>query len=205
MDGYEATRRIRDPQSAVLNHDIPVIALTAHAMAGDAEKCLASGMSDYLTKPFKPQILAEVVEKWLMQQRHGSAGMPCAELALDGNTAPLEPAQPSPVFNREEFLGRMVDDEDFARAVSAGFLEDLPKQLMALKEQVAQEDLESVWKQAHKMKGSAASVGGEALRDAALKVEQAGKAGDLAALAGRISELEVQTARLQEALQQWAN
>jgi CheY-like chemotaxis protein/HPt (histidine-containing phosphotransfer) domain-containing protein len=204
MDGYEATRQIRDPQSAVLNHDIPIIALTAHAMAGDAEKCLAGGMSDYLTKPFKPQILAEVVEKWLTQQRHDSAGMPCAELALDGNTTPLEPAQPSPVFNREEFLGRMVDDEDFARAVSAGFLEDLPKQLMALKEQLAQEDLESVWKQAHKMKGSAASVGGEALRDAALKVEQAGKAGDLAALAGRVSELEVQTARLQEALQQWA-
>ena len=90
-------------------------------------------------------------------------------------------------------------------SVAAGFLKELPTLLSALKEQVARGDLESIWKQAHKMKGSAANVGGEALRDVALEVEQAGKAGDLAVVARWIPELEVQTARLNEALQQWTH
>jgi CheY-like chemotaxis protein len=51
MDGFEATATIRNPQSAVVNHDIPIIAMTARAMQGDREKCLEAGMSDYITKP----------------------------------------------------------------------------------------------------------------------------------------------------------
>ncbi|KUL20640.1 response regulator [Chlorobium limicola] len=65
MDGLEATRIIRDPASAVLRHDIPVIALTAHAMHGDREICLQSGMNDYLSKPIDPASLVEVIKKWL--------------------------------------------------------------------------------------------------------------------------------------------
>jgi CheY-like chemotaxis protein len=63
MDGYEASRRTRDPQSTVLNRNIPIVAATAHAMQGDAEKCLAAGMSDYISKPIDPKKLAAVVEK----------------------------------------------------------------------------------------------------------------------------------------------
>jgi HPt (histidine-containing phosphotransfer) domain-containing protein len=73
-----------------------------------------------------------------------------------------------------------------------------------LKDRVARQDLESVWKQAHKMKGSAANIGGEALKAAAFEVERAGKAGDLAKVAGWIPELERQTTCLKEVLQQWA-
>ena len=65
MDGYETTRHIRDPQSAVLNHQIPVIAMTAYAMRGDREKCLKQQMDDYIAKPITPQALAAVLEKWL--------------------------------------------------------------------------------------------------------------------------------------------
>ena len=65
MDGLEATRRIRDPRSAVQNHDIPVIAMTANAMQGDRERCLEAGMNDYLSKPISPRALADVLEKWL--------------------------------------------------------------------------------------------------------------------------------------------
>ena len=74
-----------------------------------------------------------------------------------------------------------------------------------LKQHVAQSDLESIWKQAHKIKGSAANVGGEALRDVASKMEQAGKAGDLPGATGKLHEIEVQAARLSEALQQCAD
>jgi len=64
MDGLEATRRIRDPQSRVLNSQIPIIALTAHAMKGDEENCVASGMNDYLAKPIDPKGLLEKIQYW---------------------------------------------------------------------------------------------------------------------------------------------
>ena len=69
MDGYEATARIRSPQSQVRNHDIPIIAMTAHVMRGDREKCLEAGMNDYLSKPVVPQTLAEMLDKWLPKER----------------------------------------------------------------------------------------------------------------------------------------
>ncbi len=68
MDGLEATRRIRDPLSAVQNHQIPIIAMTANAMRGDREKCLEAGMDDYVSKPISPKALADVLEKWLVKE-----------------------------------------------------------------------------------------------------------------------------------------
>lgn len=65
MDGFEATRIIRDPSSAVLNHNAVIIALTAHAMEGDRERCLAAGMDDYVTKPVQPQQLKMALERWV--------------------------------------------------------------------------------------------------------------------------------------------
>ena len=65
MDGFDATAQIRNPASKVMNHRVPVIAMTAHAMKGDREKCLEAGMDDYISKPVKPQELLDVVEKWV--------------------------------------------------------------------------------------------------------------------------------------------
>ncbi|MBU8923253.1 MAG: response regulator [Bacteroidales bacterium] len=65
LDGYEATRRIRDPETTVPNHEVPVIAMTANAMQGDREKCLEAGMDDYIPKPVNPKALAKILRKWL--------------------------------------------------------------------------------------------------------------------------------------------
>ncbi len=65
MDGIEATIRIRDVQSECLNHAVPIIAMTAHAMQSDRDRCLVAGMNDHVSKPVNPKILAEVLEKWL--------------------------------------------------------------------------------------------------------------------------------------------
>ena len=65
MDGFEATGVIRDPASRVRNHHIPVIAMTAHAMKGDREKCLEAGMDDYVSKPVTALALNEILEKYL--------------------------------------------------------------------------------------------------------------------------------------------
>jgi CheY-like chemotaxis protein len=64
MDGYEATDHIRDLTSRMLNHDIPIIAMTAHAMKGDREKCIEAGMDDCLTKPVLRNHLSDMLEKW---------------------------------------------------------------------------------------------------------------------------------------------
>jgi CheY-like chemotaxis protein len=73
LDGYQTTRIIRDPGSSVLDHGVPVIALTAHALPGDRERCLASGMDDYLTKPVRGEELRAALSRWL-----GFAGRGCA-------------------------------------------------------------------------------------------------------------------------------
>jgi CheY-like chemotaxis protein len=65
VDGLEAARRIRNPRSAVRNHGVPIIAMTANARQSDRNECLANGMDDYLAKPVTPQALADILEKWL--------------------------------------------------------------------------------------------------------------------------------------------
>jgi signal transduction histidine kinase/DNA-binding response OmpR family regulator len=67
MDGYEATKVIRDPESKVLNHKIPVIAMTANAMKGDREKCIEAGMDDYLSKPVNQQEISDMLTKWISE------------------------------------------------------------------------------------------------------------------------------------------
>jgi len=86
MDGLEATRQIRSPQSGVPNHQIPVIAMTAHAMQGDRERCLEAGMNDYVTKPISPLALTEALARWLPQSIHGEP-----HETEGGSATPLSP------------------------------------------------------------------------------------------------------------------
>jgi CheY-like chemotaxis protein len=65
MDGYETARRIRQKETGVLNPQIPIIAVTAHALQGDRENCLKAGMNDYLSKPIEPNLLARALHEWL--------------------------------------------------------------------------------------------------------------------------------------------
>ncbi len=64
MDGYKATEIIRAPESRVLNHNVIIIALTAHAMKGDRDKCLDAGMNDYISKPINPNELYNIITKY---------------------------------------------------------------------------------------------------------------------------------------------
>ena len=97
-------------------------------------------------------------------------------------------------------MARLTDDEELARTILDGFLEDIPQQIQALREFVDDGNAPGAERQAHTIKGAAANVGGEALRAAAFEIEKAGKACDLEAVRDRMADLETQFGRLREAI-----
>lgn len=195
MDGFEATRQIRNPQSAVRNHSIPVIAMTAHAIQGDREKCLAAGMNDYLPKPVTSQAVVEVLKKWLPKDRNEAERMKNEQRVARPKTA--EP----PIWDRAGMWGRLMDDETLIKTILDGFLKDIPHQIQALKAFIKAGDAESTERQAHTIKGASANVGGEALRAVAFDMEKAANAGDLSAAEACMARLEAQFDRLKKAIE----
>jgi CheY-like chemotaxis protein/HPt (histidine-containing phosphotransfer) domain-containing protein len=199
MNGYEATRQIRDLQSLVQNHQIPVIAMTANAMQGDREKCLKAGMNDYISKPVSPQSLAEVLETWLPKET-AAATTEHSRGKSEHATSASNKEPKIPVFDRAGMLARLMDDEDLVKAVAESFLEDIPRQINALRSFLETGDIGSSERQAHNIKGAAANVGGEVLRVVAYEIEKTAKAGDLGTAISVMADLEVQFDALKEAM-----
>jgi CheY-like chemotaxis protein/HPt (histidine-containing phosphotransfer) domain-containing protein len=197
MDGFEATRQIRDPGTQVRDRRVPIIAMTAHVMKGDREKCLAAGMDDYLGKPVRPADLAAALKRWLAE-RDGSAGTGAERAAP---AVPDSPETAAPVFDRAAFLTRVMDDEEMVREITEIFLADLPVQIEKLAAAVGSGDCLLAGQQAHGIKGASANVGGEALRETAFEMEKAGKAGDLAALKTLLPRTQERFARLKQAME----
>ena len=194
MDGIEATRQIRNPESAIPNHRVPIIAMTAHAMQGDRERCIEAGMNDYVSKPVSPQALSEVLARWLPKKD--------VESGLNAEETPppvLHPSSPV-VFDRAGMLKRLMNDEDLARVVTESFLDDIPRQIEALRRCLEAWDAPGSERQAHTLRGASSNVGGEARRALAFEMEKASKAGDLGSVRARMDDLEFGFAQLQEAM-----
>jgi PAS domain S-box-containing protein len=242
MDGYEATLRIRDPHSGVLNSAIPVIAMTARVMTEDRQQCLEAGMNDHLSKPVDPKALTEMLDKWLGDETRnlrgetrnlkletwektrqvgqdetgnlildtgertemvGQGAATGTEVDTSQSELPVSSFKDQvskPVFDKAALMGRVMGDEDLLQEVTAAFLEDLPKQFEALKAYLEVGDASGAERQAHTIKGAAASMGSEALRKAAWEMEKAGRAGNLQAMAALMPELEQQRTRLEDRL-----
>jgi CheY-like chemotaxis protein len=150
MGGFEATGLIRDFEQETGTYT-RIVAMTAHAMSGDRDRCIASGMDGYLTKPFTQSLLFAVVEE-------GS----------NGNTArPL-------AINRSELMDRLGGDTDLLADVIRLFLEDCPKRLAAIKAAVDQRNPELIRTAAHALKGAAGVISAAALFEAAQTLERIG-------------------------------
>jgi len=195
MDGIEATKRIRNAEPGDVNANIPIIAMTAHAMQGDREKCLEAGMNDYISKPISAKVLVAKLDKWLSQRFEDHHKSP--EIKNIGQS----PEKELGVFDFKAMLERLMDDEALAKIILKGFLSDIPLQIQALKGFLEAEDAKGVERQAHTIKGATSNVEGYSLRDVAFKMEKAGKAGDLNAVKGLMDELEAQFSRLKEAIE----
>lgn len=202
MDGFEATRRIRDPRSAVLNGSVPIIAMTAYAMQGDRERCLEEGMDDYLSKPVSAEELTDTLERWL--GRAGSLSPNSQRSEVEAEQSPIrlsDGAETTPaVFDREAFLERVFGDEDLAGEILDVFLHDMPSQIAKLAGAAADGDAARTESLAHAIKGAAANMSAEALRAAACRVEMAAGTGRREELPVLAHELEQRFFQVREVL-----
>lgn len=166
MDGYEATRRIRQGNQK----HIPIVALTANAMSSDKERCIEAGMDDYLAKPVDPPELSCVLARRIPQAT-----------LTDGIKNPLSEAKTieAPVFDEDGLLRRLMNDRELAMTVVNGFLEDGPRLIQDLDTLIRKRNTSGVLMLAHSLKGAAATVSAEALRDAVLAMESAAKIGHM--------------------------
>ncbi|MEI6670104.1 MAG: response regulator [Acidobacteriota bacterium] len=195
VDGLEATRQIRQaegPQRAV-----PIIAMTAHAMQGDRERCMAAGMNDYVTKPVSPAALAQALDKWLP---HAPGPHTAAEGAGAGPAPAAAASAEMTVFDKADLLERLMDDEDLVRTVATAFLSDFPQQFAALNVHLDKRDVPATQRLAHSIKGAAANMGANAMRSVAADLEQSARRGDLAAVRAGLPDLTAQFTRLKDAL-----
>ncbi len=209
MDGLEATRRIREKESnkkkgdGKKSHSI-IIAMTAYAMQGDREKCLASGMDDYISKPVTPQSFIKILEKWIPKHRSKSGRskkiitrrLEIANIDMGASTPQLPM-----VFDKKAMMERLMGDEEMTKNILKVFLQDIPEQIKTLWNYLEKGDITSSERQAHSIKGASANIGGEALRTVAFKMEMAAKVGDLAELKRLMPYLEAQFKRLKEAIE----
>lgn len=170
MDGYEMARAIRDEELRSGKPRTPVIALTAAALKGEAERCLAAGMDEYLAKPVSIPELVAALRRWLPHTVPLAGDMKAAAPLpqVGGEPLPLDPAVLEPLTG-----GDPVETRNLLEDYLAATADDL-RELRAAQ---ASGDLERLARQAHKLKGAARLVGAVPLAEAALALEHAAKAG----------------------------
>ena len=187
MDGFEATYAIRAEESW-FGRRIPIVAMTAHAMKGDRERCLEAGMDEYITKPLQSADLARVIAA-LGQER---------AVATDERVGALRQEK---VFDRQAILDRCDGDEEFVREIIRLFLADSPRLLNEIQLAVAAGDVSRLKRAAHAFKGSVGYLNADAAVAAAKRLELLGDEGTDLADAGRyLRELEAELATLTKAI-----
>ena len=167
MDGFEATAAIRAREQETGAH-LRIIAMTAHAMSGDSERCLRAGMDGYVSKPLDPRLLCTVVEQ----------------------DVPAASPRPSS-FDRAAVLERLVGDEQLLSDIIQLFLEDCPARLTAIKAAIDQRNTANLCRETHALRGAAGNLSAVGLVEAAQILERLGTEGrldDLDAAWRRVSD-----------------
>ena len=206
MDGRQATAEIRGRERGTGRH-LPIIAMTAHNMQGDREQCLACGMDDYVSKPVDPEELFAALKRWGQPAPVG-ANVPAAKalpaLAPPPAIGAALTSEKLPVLDVERLHRSCAGKATLERRIMAETLRLTPAILERLSAAASAENAERSRFEAHTLKGSSRTLGAEALGAAAALMEEAARAGDLAAapalLAGIGAEWAALSARLEDCL-----
>jgi HPt (histidine-containing phosphotransfer) domain-containing protein len=178
MDGFAATSAIRrEEREAGRGRVLPIIAITANALQGDREACLAAGMDDYLSKPFTQQELAAVIGRWI--------ALPLAATVHHDDEPPRLPQASVEVIHREVVNRSALDKirmlsrdrgDALVQKVIAAYVDDTPQQLSTLRRAIDGMDTGNVRRIAHTLKSASANVGAEALAALCKEMEYLGRA-----------------------------
>ncbi|HJQ26798.1 MAG TPA: response regulator [Blastocatellia bacterium] len=186
MDGLRATALIRENERQTGGH-LPIIAMTAHAMKGDRERCLDAGMDNYISKPVNPGELSRVIEE-------------LAATAAPAVLAPEVAGETPSVFDRAALLDAFEGDTGLIREIITLFLRQCPDVLSQLREAVGAGDGSALERTAHSLKGSAGYFQAGAVIESARRLEVMGRAGRLMDAPAELSLLEKAMAALGSAL-----
>ncbi|HEX8785266.1 MAG TPA: response regulator, partial [Telluria sp.] len=192
MDGFAATAAIRrEEREAGRGRVLPVIAITANALQGDREACLAAGMDDYLSKPFTQQELAAVIGRWI--------GLPLAATVHHDDQRPRLPPESVAVIQRDA-INRLALDRIRALSrergdalvdkVIAAYVDDTPQQLSTLRRAIDGLDTDKLRRIAHTLKSASANVGAETLAALCKEMEHLGRAATTAGADEILSDME---------------
>jgi two-component system, sensor histidine kinase and response regulator len=208
MSGLEAARAIRQLESdgeCCQAQPLPIIAMTAHAMTGDRERCLEAGMNSYLSKPIQPDLLLKTLDELVVS----ASGSPTTH---DGITAPglaEREAQgaldASVYYDRASALRRIGGDESLLEDLMDLFVEDYPKQLHRIRDAQERGDHTALHSYAHTLKGTIGHFSAARALKAAGHLEEIAMGRDLAAIQEGIAKLEDELNLLKETFRQAAN
>jgi signal transduction histidine kinase/DNA-binding response OmpR family regulator len=183
MDGLDATREIRRIEEAEGLPRLPIIAMTAYALNGDRERCLAAGMDDYISKPIQVSAVLRVLRG--VEQRHGDS-------------------QPEPTviddFDPQELIRCIDNNEEIAREIGQLFLDEAQPMLERVRSSAMAQDAVALERAAHTLKGAAANIHAERVRALAADLETMGRQSALKGVPGKLAELENAVNRLETAL-----
>jgi signal transduction histidine kinase/CheY-like chemotaxis protein/HPt (histidine-containing phosphotransfer) domain-containing protein len=177
MGGFEATAAIRALEIERQATRLPIIAMTAHAMKGDRERCLDAGMDEYLTKPLDPRHLCALVEQM-------AGGVPAAGRRRELATVPMQ------------VLARVGGDRELLAEISRLFVDDAPRHLQSIREALDTRNGESLRRAAHGLKGAAANFEADGVVSAARALEEIGRTGEFEAHEAAWQTLTSETDRL---------
>ena len=187
MDGFEATAGIRHLEQTTGSH-VPIIALTAHAMKGDRERCLRAGMDGYIVKPMKPEEILTVI------RQYASSADDVPEITR------CELPKPASVLNRAELMLRVDGDTTVLAEMIDLFRQEAQATMIQLDEMVRNNDCRAVERTAHKLKGSLSVFGAAAASTAAANLEQLGRSHSLENATPLCVRLKTQISRLEQEL-----
>ncbi len=207
MDGLEATAAIRAKERSTGGH-VPIVAMTARAMKGDREQCLAAGMDSYVSKPLQPTELLDIVER-LAATGHDNQSAPAKSCALaHGNTqSPDQPASSEPLppaspldFDRAQALEQAGGDAGLLEEMIAAFVTEYSPLMADIRDAIACGDARQLHFAAHTLKGAARALAAPTASGAAERLETMGRGGELAEALSVYAELDEAICRLCSAL-----